>query len=108
MQLAQRRRPGSLLKLMSSTLAPRQPRPSSERIVETAEIEPATGASASAWEAGGSGLKPQALAWTSCDSPLRPLSRFLIRREAGAGRLGARYRGSAERLGQARGPSRGP
>ena len=26
-------------------------------------IEPATGASASAWEAGGSGLKPQALAW---------------------------------------------
>src|ERR1019366_3079831 len=48
---------------MSSTLAPRQPRPSSERIVETAEIEPASGASASAWEAGGSGLKPQALAW---------------------------------------------
>ena len=58
----QRRRPGSLLKLMSSTLAPRQPRPSSERIVETAEIEPATGTSPSAWEAGGSGLKPQALA----------------------------------------------
>src|ERR1039457_6036311 len=32
-------------------------RASSERIAETAEIEPATGASASAWEAGGSGLR---------------------------------------------------
>ena len=36
-------------------------RASSERTVEMAEIEPATSASAS-WEAGGSGLKPQALA----------------------------------------------